>query len=90
MLHRDCSCLLLPIYQGLNYYPLRPIEALWAYVGTLLFPDVTPITAHMQSRLAIHMQTQDSQQLVEMCQDPFLEHLSRYLFESISHLYFQK
>ena len=51
---------------------------------------VTPITAHMQLRLAIHMQTQDSQQLVEMCQDPFLEHLSRYLFESISHLYFQK
>jgi hypothetical protein len=51
---------------------------------------VTPITAHMQSRLAIRMRTQDIQRLVEMYQDPFSERLSGYLFESIGHLYFQK
>ena len=55
---------------------------------------ITPITTHMQSRLAIRMRNQDIQRLVEMYQDfdrhPFSKGLSGHLFENIGHLYFQK
>ena len=55
---------------------------------------VTPITSHMQSRLATRMRTQDIQQQVEMYENfdyhPISRGLSGILFENLGHLHFQK
>ena len=55
---------------------------------------VTPITNHMQSRLAIRMRTQDIQRQLEMYEDfgyyPISRGLSGILFENLGHLHFQK
>lgn len=55
---------------------------------------VTPITAHIQSRLAIRMRNQDIEQLMEIEQyfdrHPFAKGLSGYLFEIFGHLQLQK
>jgi hypothetical protein len=55
---------------------------------------VTPITTHIQSRLATRMRTQDIQRQLEMYQDfdyyPISRGLSGILFESLGHLHFQK
>ena len=55
---------------------------------------ITPITTHMQSRLATCMRTQDIQRQVKMYEDfdyyPISRGLSGILFESLGHLHFQK
>ena len=55
---------------------------------------VTPITTHIQSRLATRMRTEDIQQQLEMYEDfdyyPISRGLSGILFESLGNLHFQK
>jgi len=55
---------------------------------------VTPITSHMQSRLATRMQTQNIQQQVDMYENfdyhPISRGLSGILFESLGHRFLQQ